>query len=106
MNEGEWNEYTNDRLILKHPSGFYVIKPKDFERGQPLFCPVCEIIMKTIYDDESYQKFECCDRCASTWAYPHKEKWKAGWRPSMDEISNKFGEHNIYSEESAKCPGT
>jgi len=88
----QWKKYTNGRVILEDPAGFFVIKPEDMEKGQPLTCPLCEMIMRTTYDDESYEKFECCDRCAQTWARRNQEKWSTGWRPSHDEIINKFGE--------------
>lgn len=82
-----WKDYVGDRLITQHPSGFYIIKPKDVIcSARPLFCPVCEIIMRTSYDDEAYDKFECCDECSSRWVYPDIDRWKSGWRPTLDEI--------------------
>jgi hypothetical protein len=87
----EWQNYPDERLIAHHPSGFSVIKPKIMnDSEQPLFCPLCESIMNSSYDDESYSKFECCDECAGTWAYPNKEKWKSGWRPTEEEIKVRY----------------
>ena len=86
----EWKKYTNDRLIAEHPAGFFIIKPETTEDTQPLLCPVCKAFMNSFYDDESYKSFSCCDRCASTWARQNKDKWKEGWRPSEEEIQNKF----------------
>jgi hypothetical protein len=86
----EWKPYTRDRLIAKHDAGFYLIKPADCKDGQPLFCPTCEHLMLTSFDEEVYQKFGCCDRCANDWAYPNKEKWMSGWRPTSEEVLNKY----------------
>jgi len=84
-----WKPYLNDRLIAEHPEGFYVIKPVDYVMtADPLFCPVCDGIMRGAFDDEAYKRFSCCDKCANSWAYPNVEKWKQGWRPSSDEIRN------------------
>jgi hypothetical protein len=86
----EWKCYLNNRMISEHPSGFYVIKPADKEKSKPIFCPVCDFIMVGELDKSSYEKFECCDSCATIWAYPNKEKWNNGWRPSIDEVTNKY----------------
>ena len=85
----EWKPYLNDRLIAKHPSGFHVIRPVDSsESVQPIFCPHCEHIMRSEYDDDAYNKFNCCDSCAASWVYPNLEKWKSGWRPTAEQIRN------------------
>ena len=86
----DWKEYPGDRLIKKHDAGFYVIKPKecDLDR-QPIFCPLCESIMNGVYAPDAWKKFKCCDSCAGTWAYPNKEQWEKGWRPTAEQIKNK-----------------
>lgn len=86
----EWKTYTKDRLIAEHPSGFYIIKPKEKSPSKPIFCPLCDSIMVGEFDVDAYKKFECCDSCATVWAYPNKEKWKEGWRPSSEEVVNKY----------------
>lgn len=86
----EWKEYTKDRVICLHPDDFYIIVPKERQKKHPIFCPVCDHIMRTGLDEISFKKFECCDSCATFWAYPNKEKWLTGWRPSPDEVSNKY----------------
>lgn len=85
-----WKEYTQNRVIAEHESGFYVIKPQIIEDRSPIFCPLCESIMLSQLDEDSYKKFSCCDSCASIWAYPNREKWEKGWRPSSDEVLNKY----------------
>jgi hypothetical protein len=83
-----WKKYTNDRLIAEHPEGFYVVRPEEGSSdSMPLFCPLCESIMKNCFDEESYAKFECCDKCASNWAYPNQQRWRDGWRPTAEELS-------------------
>ena len=85
-----WKNYTQNRLISEHPSGFYVIKPAEENDTQPLFCPLCESIMRSAMDDDAYKKFTCCDSCATIWAYSNRDKWKDGWRPTSDEVVNKY----------------
>jgi len=84
----EWKTYMKDRLIAEHPEGFYVIRPVEPLEAQPVFCPVCDDIMHSYYDEEAYRKFRCCDNCASTWAYADVERWNSGWRPSSEEVKN------------------
>lgn len=86
----EWKKYLKDRKIYKHPDDFYVIVPENLKMGQPLFCPVCSRIMRSKLDEESYEKFTCCDTCATYWAYPNKDRWNEGWRPSSEEVLNKY----------------
>lgn len=82
-----WKKYTKDRLIAEHPAGFYVIKPqKEQPIGVPVFCGYCESITLSDYDEESHEKFGCCDWCANTWVYPKLDEWKSGWRPTRDEV--------------------
>jgi hypothetical protein len=84
----EWKPYLNERLIAQHPAGFSVIRPIEASEAQPLFCPMCESIMRSSYDDEAYKKFSCCDECSNTWVYPNLSRWNEGWRPSDEEIQN------------------
>ena len=86
----EWKKYTNGRIIAQHPAGFYCIKPENHKKGRPLFCPICEKVMGTSFDEDAYDKFECCDSCASKWAYPNKDMWMKGWRPTAEEVMNKY----------------
>lgn len=86
----EWKTYTNNRLIAEHPSGFFVIKPSQTDdEVMPMFCCMCDYIMNSIYDEEAYRKFGCCDSCANHHVYPNMKKWKEGWRPSSEEVLNK-----------------
>lgn len=86
-----WKTYTNNRLIYEHPSGFFVIKPNEQQATQqPIFCPVCEYIMKTSFDDEAYEKYECCEACSNRWVYVNRERWTSGWRPTKEEIIEKI----------------
>jgi hypothetical protein len=84
-----WKNYLGNRLISERDN-FFVIIPKERDKFMPLFCGVCEKIMRTEMDEDAYEKFECCDSCSTFWAYPNKEKWKLGWRPSADEVVNKY----------------
>lgn len=86
----EWKKYTKDRYICQHSDGFYIIIPESIQERHPLFCPVCDTIMRSQLDEVSYKNFNCCDSCATFWAYPNKSKWIEGWRPTPEEVQNKY----------------
>lgn len=86
----QWKPYLGDRLIFEHEDDFYVIKDKNYAVNSPVFCPLCDYIMTTTYDMESYRKFECCDACSNKFVYPHLEDWKNGWRPTKEFVSAKL----------------
>jgi tRNA(Ile2) C34 agmatinyltransferase TiaS len=45
-----------------------VIVAKDFEKTTiPLFCPVCELPMKSKEDGLSFRKHGCCEKCDNRW---------------------------------------
>jgi hypothetical protein len=84
----DWKPYLKDRLIAEHRAGFYVIKPKhELSQSQPIFCPLCERIMNSHYDNEAYEKFCVCDLCSSKWARPDPARWESGWRPSKEDLN-------------------
>ena len=60
----------------------------------PVFCPVCELPMRTDADDESYQSWSCCSFCEIHWARPRRDDWNMGWRPDRNEIERKI-EHRL-----------
>jgi hypothetical protein len=94
MRDIEWKPYLRDRLIAEHPAGFFVIRPAEEVSATPLFCPLCESVMTSFYDEGSYRKFSCCDICASKWAYPNMEKWSDGWRPTQSEAKDHIKTRN------------
>ena len=87
----DWKPYLNDRLIKEH-DGFYVIKPSETnDDNVPLACPVCSYLLRTFDDEKSYRNFKCCESCETHWARPNLKMWKEGWRPSKNQIEEKFG---------------
>lgn len=99
----EWKEYIGDRFIKQHQLGFFVIKPKNMQRCQPLFCPICESIMNGIYDESTWENFDCCDECAGLWVYPNKEKWEKGWRPSQEQVKLHLEKRLFNAQECQGC---
>tara|TARA_A100000164_G_C21927299_1_gene783776 strand:+ start:1564 stop:1848 length:285 start_codon:yes stop_codon:yes gene_type:complete len=66
---------------------YWVVENKDHD-PVPLDCPVCELLLSDKKDVISYKQNKCCKSCSDVFFYPNKEKWKKGWRPSLDEINN------------------
>lgn len=92
-NEDEtWKKYPGSRLIKRHSSGFYIIIPDDAGTVVPVSCPVCDFLLRSRDDEESYVEFECCNACALKWAHPRRAEWKAGWRPSHDDVIEVVGQ--------------
>lgn len=80
-----WKPYTNNRQIMEHTAGFYIIKENDLcNDNSSIFCLLCEKIMISFYDEEAFNKFECCDVCANKFIYPRMDEWKEGWRPTKE----------------------
>lgn len=89
----EWKCYPHNRLIKVHPAGFYVIKEKNLlEDNSSIFCSLCEKIMTSFYDKESFNKFECCDSCANSFIFPRLSEWKEGWRPDKEYVMSKLNQ--------------
>jgi hypothetical protein len=75
-----------DRRIVQR-NGYVVIFSEDSE-CIPLCCPVCQVVLRTRFDEEEYRKLQCCTECSKNWAYPNIQKWKNGWRPDQEMIKN------------------
>lgn len=82
----EWQKYSRAREATKLPSGVIVIRPVARPVNMPACCPVCGVLPKDDNDILALQDVECCRDCATQWAYPKIEEWRAGWRPSSVEI--------------------
>ena len=85
----QWKPYTNGRLIYEHPDEFFVVKEKENSESLPLFCPVCDKLTVSYYDEEALRRFECCDSCANKLVFPRINDWKNGWRPSKEDLLSK-----------------
>lgn len=72
--------------MIKKYSDYCVIVPVDLEQRRPLSCPVCSTLMRTKYDESSYDKYRCCDACSLKWAAARPTEWDAGWRPSKEDV--------------------
>jgi hypothetical protein len=86
MDDSDWRSYGHGRVIRKHSSGFFVIKPAELTARAPTYCGMCGVVMRTEDDEDSWKKFECCSLCARTWVYPHRKEWNEGWRPDPSDV--------------------
>ena len=84
--DDEFRPYPGNRKVKRHPAGFSIIVPTDRELVISLCCPVCTYALRSRDDEEAYREFECCDRCSRLWAASRREVWKAGWRPTAEQI--------------------
>jgi hypothetical protein len=81
-----WKSYPNDRLCCRS-DGFIIIKPIDSDKSIPLFCSICESLLRSREDEEAIIEFSCCHLCALAWAHSRRQEWKSGWRPSQDQVT-------------------
>lgn len=84
--------YHGGRQIVEHPAGFVVITPQGVDNPTPISCPHCGYMLRTKEDERAFNAFGCCDWCEHLWARPNKDRWNAGWRPPVDEVSAKAAE--------------
>lgn len=68
------------------PIEFIVIPSKVERSSVPLFCPVCDFVMRTREDRMAFESKGCCERCALRFADPRLDEWAGGWRPSQESI--------------------
>jgi hypothetical protein len=52
----------------------------------PFFCKICEFPHDLSRDWQYYQKFEMCQECSMTLVEARQEEWRAGWRPTQEQI--------------------
>lgn len=62
----------------------------DFNKNMiiPLFCPICDFVMNSADDTDSYSRYTCCFDCEMKWAQSRNSEWTSGWRPSKKEIDD------------------
>ena len=70
----------------KDKNGLIIITPEK-DNKIPSDCSVCKLALRNIEDVISYKKWGCCKLCQEYFAYPNKEEWENGWRPSKEEIN-------------------
>ena len=48
-------------------------------------CPVCGAFPRSVRDDVSLIKFECCNKCFIKHVEGREERWLKGWRPNENQ---------------------
>lgn len=96
MNTESWSPYPGNRL-MKKMDGYCIIIPQGLHEVIPIKCPVCNVLMRSRDDEVSWDKFKCCSNCDHEWASPQTEKWKNGWRPSLEEISDMMERRGMFT---------
>ena len=51
-------------------------------------CPVCGAFPRSVRDDVSLIKFECCNKCFIKHVEGREERWLKGWRPNENQQNN------------------
>lgn len=51
----------------------------------PFVCPVCEFVLRDLDDVISVKTHSACRVCTDSFKFPNLEKWKNGWRPTVEE---------------------
>ena len=51
-----------------------------------MFCQLCDFIMSSSSDFESFEKFGVCSECSMKFAEQRKDEWASGWRPTDTEL--------------------
>lgn len=53
----------------------------------PAWCPVCEGLMKG-QSTQTFYKYQCCVNCFIEFVEGREERWKSGWRPTVDQVES------------------
>ena len=48
-------------------------------------CDVCKFVLRDLEDLKSAKDHGACTNCTINFKYLNLEKWKKGWRPSVEE---------------------
>ncbi len=78
---------TQRSLVNSENKSFIVISKGDRDISC-IFCPMCDFVMSSYGDIESFNEYSCCRECFLTFVESRKNLWKKGWRPSEDDINN------------------
>ena len=100
--KGNWDE-NKEKEQLKQMNAFYAkthkndewqekvdingikISKKLFNRDSVRNCPVCGSFAKKSLDDIYIIKYECCNTCYVKHVEGREERWKGGWRPTVQQ---------------------
>lgn len=79
----EWKNLNCDQKMKSIYNGkIIVIVSKDFEKiTVPLFCPICDLPMKTKEDGLSFRKCGVCEKCDNRWSNKPGINWEEGKFP-------------------------
>ena len=86
----EMREFYNKNKILDETrdkidvNGIKVSK-KLLNRESLKNCPICGSFTRTVKDDVSLIKFECCYSCYIQYVEDREERWLKGWRPNENQ---------------------
>lgn len=83
-----WRPISGEREAFVDPRGFTVIRPLVRPPPSPLFCPVCDLMMRTDEDVRRWREDGCCHQCAMKWCDPQRERWASGWRPPPEDVES------------------
>jgi hypothetical protein len=53
----------------------------------PLFCPLCEFFMKGA-STKSFYDWGVCSLCHIDFIEGREDRWKTGWRPTLEQIAD------------------
>lgn len=76
-----WTSVDENNEKLFH-NGILFIREKNIETVS-IDCKICNKLLVTKEDIESYKNFDACEECYLTYYYTNKEKWNNGWRPNL-----------------------
>ena len=57
---------------------------------QPIDCPVCKFVLRDDHDVQSVKKESACTECTINFKHIFLDRWKNGWRPSIEEARSKM----------------
>jgi hypothetical protein len=82
----EWSKTQNNKKMkVIAGGGIVVVAPTDTSNVVPLFCPCCELPMKTSDDGLAYRKVGVCHKCDERWTNKPNVVWPEGPDKTSDD---------------------
>ena len=72
-------------------TSFIFIK-SDKDQACGIFCQVCDFLIKTADDAQTFEEWESCHDCYLRFIESRKPEWKSGWRPEPEVIDALYSE--------------
>lgn len=92
-----------DKLrVAKFEENLVVVRPVDSDVIVPLFCPFCELPLRTADDALSYRQEHVCYLCDLFWMKPYGTRIRNGTLNPKTDMADKWNDYLLSREKQYK----